>query len=189
MLADRLSRIQSPSELRHHPELRRLAEEWFPITTTTGCFASPVCRQPHLQYHSRYADPSAAKIDTCTTVWSHDVCWLAPPLSQIGSTIRKARQDRCTGILLHPVWPAAPWWAQLQFMTVDSMLAPDFPSHAQRLPTSPSTSQRTGGRQARRPGNNPAIEMKSAKRGRSTGKDGGIKFKRKRVCAYPGLQF
>ena len=47
-LADRLSRIQPPPEFRHHPALRRLAEESFQITTTTGCFASSVCRQPRL---------------------------------------------------------------------------------------------------------------------------------------------
>ena len=137
-LADRLSRIQSPAEFRYDPQLLQPAERQLQVKTTVDCFASSVCRQPSLRYHSRYADPEAAKVDTYVSSWRDDVCWLTPPISQLSSTIRKIRQDQGSGLLLHPIWPTAPWWVPLQLMTVDYMSIPDINSYIQRLPTNPT---------------------------------------------------
>ena len=138
VLADRLSRIQSPSEFRYDPELREMAEQHFRVQATIDCFASSVSRQPNMPYHSRYADPNAAKIDTYVTSWRNEICWLTPPLSQVSATARKVRHEHCSGLLLHPVWPTAPWWVPLQLITLESIPIANLNDYIQRLPTNPA---------------------------------------------------
>ena len=138
ILADRLSRIQPPPEFRCSPQLLQLAQRQLRVMATVDCFASPVSRQPSLPHHSRYADPTAATVDTYVSSWKDEVCWLTPPLSQMSPTVHKLRHDRGSGLLLHPIWPTAPWWVPLQLITLGYMSVPDIRQCIQRLPTNPT---------------------------------------------------
>ena len=63
-------------------------------------------------------DPDAKYIDAFTFSW-HDTNFYAfPPFSLIGRCLQKATMDKAEGIIVAPIWPTQPWFAQLLRMIV-----------------------------------------------------------------------
>ena len=61
-----------------------------------------------------------------------------PPFALIGRVLAKPRRDKCTLIIITPVWPSQPWHTQLLRMSIkDPIFIPPFPN----LLTDPNQNQ------------------------------------------------
>jgi hypothetical protein len=65
-------------------------------------------------YASWSPDPDASFIDAFTINWSKYYFYAFPPFSLVGKCLQKIEQEKARGILVVPLWPTRPWWAQLQ---------------------------------------------------------------------------
>ena len=118
--ADDLSRASDPQDYGWLPTLLLLAASMWNLVFTLDSFASRRFHQPHLPFHTRYADNLAAVTNTFSSTWCHHLCWLTPPLSLIADCLTKVRSDRCEAVLIAPVWPAQPWYPLLLQMLIQS---------------------------------------------------------------------
>jgi len=117
--ADQLSRANDPQDYGWSVALFLLAQSLWMLTFTVDCFASRRFHQQIL-YHSRFHDEQADIIDTFSTTWRRQVCWLTPPLSLIGDSLQKVASDQCLAVLVAPEWLAQPWSTLLRQLTVSS---------------------------------------------------------------------
>ena len=70
-------------------------------------------------YASWSPDPDAAFIDAFSINWAQFYFYAFPPFSLVDRCLQKIVLERATGVLIVPLWPTRPWWAQLHQLLVD----------------------------------------------------------------------
>ena len=70
-------------------------------------------------YASWSPDPDAAFIDAFSINWAQFYFYAFPPFSLVDRCLQKIALERATGVLIVPLWPTRPWWAQLHQLLVD----------------------------------------------------------------------
>lgn len=60
------------------------------------------------RFCSRYPDPEAELVDAFTFSWSNENFYAFPPFALILPTLRKIINDKATGVVVAPLWPAQP---------------------------------------------------------------------------------
>ena len=58
-------------------------------------------------------DPEAEAIDAFSIEWSNLFFYDFPPFSCVVKAVRKAIEEKASGILVVPWWPTKPWWGRL----------------------------------------------------------------------------
>ena len=65
------------------------------------------------RYVSWRPDPFAVATDAFAISWQGEVGYAFPPFALIGKCLQKVRQEKCTVVLVTPVWDAQPWYPVL----------------------------------------------------------------------------
>ena len=90
------------------------------------------------RYISWQQDPHLWMVDAFQKNWTHLNAYAFPLFSLIGRVLDKAMGDKCTLIIIIPVWPSQPWYTQLLRMFIrDPIFIPPFPN----LLTDPNQNQ------------------------------------------------
>ena len=91
-------------------------------------FASRFCHQIP-KYISWQPDPNAWMVDAFQINWPYLKAYAFQPFALIGRVIAKAMRDKCTLVIIIPVWPSQPWYTQLLRMSIqDTIFIPPFPN-------------------------------------------------------------
>jgi ribonuclease HI len=107
--ADALSRMGPSGEYRLNSNTCRTIWEAAPIRPTLDVFAH---RETHVlpRYMTQdRSDPEACAIDGLTADWRGEIVHLHPPLSLIGTVLRKVEQTQASGTIVVPNWKGQPW--------------------------------------------------------------------------------
>ncbi len=122
--ADALSRFHDRSDWQLNPELfSELDRLWGPHDV--DMFASRLNCQVR-RFFSWRADPAAEAVDAFNQQWSGFNGYANPPFALIGMVLSKVMREHATITLVAPVWEGAPWWPDLQRLSVDTpRLLPD----------------------------------------------------------------
>ena len=67
-------------------------------------------------YVSWKIDPAFVASDAFTIPWSAEFFYAFPPFSLILRVLQKIKQEKATGIVIVPNWPAQPWFPTFQSM-------------------------------------------------------------------------
>ena len=86
---------------------RAVTSLWGPCSV--DCFASSISRKVR-RFYSKYFHPDSLGVDSLTSNWVGETCWLMPPVSLVKKVIRNVSLCQCKGILVVPYWPSAPFW-------------------------------------------------------------------------------
>lgn len=71
-------------------------------------------------YCSWKPDPGCSYVDAFTINWNTvGNVYLFPPFSLMGRCLQKIREEKAIGVVIAPLWPTQPWFAQLMEMLVD----------------------------------------------------------------------
>ncbi|CAD6234371.1 GSCOCG00001862001-RA-CDS, partial [Cotesia congregata] len=62
------------------------------------------------RFCSRYPDPDAELVDAFTFSWRSEEFYAFPPFALILPALRKIINDKASGVLVVPHWPAQPWY-------------------------------------------------------------------------------
>lgn len=84
-------------------------------------FASRTNAKCH-EYVSWKQDPDAVSVDAFTICWNEKFFYAFPPFSLLLNCIQKIIQDKATGILVFPMWPAQAWYPQLKDLLVTDIV-------------------------------------------------------------------
>jgi hypothetical protein len=106
------------TELHLSPSIFSSACTHFHILPTIDWFASD---DNHLLPRFcvfRFSQRACAS-DAFSLSWATEVSYLFPPFSLLNRVLRKIQLDRARGLLIHPRWPGAAWWPQVQSITKD----------------------------------------------------------------------
>ena len=63
-------------------------------------------------------DPEAEAINAFTISWRPNLFYAFPPFSIIPLVLQKIREEKSTGLVVVPKWPAQPWWPYLMRMVI-----------------------------------------------------------------------
>lgn len=74
------------------------------------------------EYVSWRQDPDALSVDAFTISWKEKFFYAFPPFCLILNCIQKIIQDRATGILVFPMWPAQAWYPQLKDILITDIV-------------------------------------------------------------------
>lgn len=78
-----------------------------------------------LEYVAWKPDPDAISVDAFTISWSEKFFYAFPPFALLLNCIQKIIQDKATGILVFPMWPAQAWYPQLMDLLVTDIVILD----------------------------------------------------------------
>ena len=118
VLADDLSRASDRNEYSWDPALVAAAAAEWQLEFSHDRFASDLCHQPAIpQYDTRWGSDHGSTMDTFTTAWT-GVNWWTPPIALLADVLAKIVHESSRGVVLAPVWPAAPWFRKLQAVTI-----------------------------------------------------------------------
>ena len=67
-------------------------------------------------YVSWRPDPNAMFVNALSMNWHNYSFYAFPPFSLIGTCLQKIQQDRATGVVIVPLWPAQPWFPVLLYL-------------------------------------------------------------------------
>lgn len=110
-IADYLSRVIDYDDWSLSPRVfRSIDTHWGPHTVDR--FASDHNAQLP-RFNSRFWSPGAEAMDAFTIDWSGENNWLCPPISLIPRVLRHAKECRCEGTIVVPVWKSAVFWPML----------------------------------------------------------------------------
>ena len=84
-------------------------------------FGSTSCHQIP-RYTISQPDPHAWIVDTYQINWTNLKAYAFRSFALIGRMLAKAMQDKCTLIIISPVWPSQPWYTQLLMCIKDPIL-------------------------------------------------------------------
>lgn len=74
------------------------------------------------RFISWFPDPESTSIDAFTINWSKYYFYAFPPFSTITRVLEKIIQDKASGILVVPFWPAQPWFPLFNKLIITSPL-------------------------------------------------------------------
>ena len=63
-------------------------------------------------YCSQFPDPNAVACDAFSLNWRNLRCWINPPWSLIPAVLSKISNERCSALMLIPLWRSAPWFSK-----------------------------------------------------------------------------
>ena len=63
-------------------------------------------------------NPGAMNVDAFSISWNNLYVYLFPPFSLITKCLHKVRFDSTTALLIFPLWPTQPWFAQMSQMLI-----------------------------------------------------------------------
>ena len=127
--------MKNSSWILNKPIFQKLIQALGPVVM--DLLASRLCHQIP-KYISRQPDPHAWMVDAFQINWTHLKAYAFPPFAFIGRVLAKAMRDKCTLIIITPVWPSQPWYTQLLRMSIqDPISIPPFPN----LLTDPNQNQ------------------------------------------------
>ena len=89
---------------------RAVTSLWGPFSV--DCFASSISRKVR-RFYSKDFNPDSLGVDSLTSNWVGETCWLVPPVSLVKKVIRHVSFYQCKGILVVHYWPSAPVWPSL----------------------------------------------------------------------------
>ena len=69
-------------------------------------------------YVSFRPDPGASAIDAFSLNWKHLRFYAFPPFCLLTKVVQKVIRDEAEGIIIAPVWPTQPWYANLEKVTI-----------------------------------------------------------------------
>ena len=107
--ADKASREMKNSSsewVLNNPIFQKLIQALGPVDV--DLFASRLCHQIP-KYRSWQPDPHAWMLDAFQISWIHLKAYAFPPFALIRGPIAKAMKDKCTLIIVTPVWLSQPW--------------------------------------------------------------------------------
>lgn len=84
-------------------------------------FASRINAKCH-EYVSWKQDPDAIAVDAFTISWSSKLFYAFPPFSLLLNCLQKIIQEKATGILVFPMWPAQAWYPMLMDLLVGEIV-------------------------------------------------------------------